>query len=90
MPSLVFVGRLKHIFFLLTIEGDRPQFWRAEIIKGKLVSLDVEGRTARLPLLFPQFFSLLVLGEFLAPRFLVQRNPFSLIFSRTRLMSSMV
>ena len=46
LAVIVFVGRLKQIFFLLTIEGDRPQFWRAEIIQGKLESVDVEGRTA--------------------------------------------
>ena len=46
LAVVVFLGRLKQIFFLLTIEGDRPQFWRTEIIKGQLESLDVERRTA--------------------------------------------
>ena len=44
IPSSSSVG--SSICFLLTIEGDRPQFWRTEIIEGKLKGLDVQRRTA--------------------------------------------
>jgi hypothetical protein len=43
---IVLVRRFKHTLFLLTIEGDRAQLWRTEIVKGKLKGLDVQRRTA--------------------------------------------
>ena len=46
LAVVVFIGRLKHILLLLAIEGDRPQFWRTEVVEGKLKGLDVQRRTS--------------------------------------------